>query len=140
MGVFDKWKNLFKSSASSGTGLGNPYSMEYAELQDSLNTSGSANAGKVDLGLGNGVGSSGTSATTLGLENSTWSGLGSLATLGVGGLNAWTGMKQLDLAEDTFDFNKLDANRTYEMAKDAYDKNVARAGSIGTQMNKGKVG
>lgn len=78
--------------------------------------------------------------TTLGLDNSTWSGLGSLGTLGAAGLNAWTGMKQLDLAEDTFNFNKLDANRTYEMAKDAYDKNVARAGSIGTQMNAGKVG
>ena len=113
--------------------------MEYAELQDSLNTTGSANAGKADLGIGSGVGSSGTGATTLGLGNDTWGALGSIGKIGAGLGQAWLGNKQLGLAEDAFAFNKMDKNRTYEMAKDAYDKNVARAGNIGAQMNKGKV-
>lgn len=130
------WKNIFSSSNKSDTGLGNLYSMEYAEAQDALNSSGSTNAGKVDLGLGNGVGSSGTNAQ----GNDTWGTIGTIGKIGVGLGQTWLGAKQLKAAEKAFDYNVMDKNRTYAMAKDAYDKNVARAGSIGKQMNAGKVG
>lgn len=82
----------------------------------------------------------GSNNTTLGVGNDTWGTIGTIGQIGLGGLNALTGMKQMKLAKDAFNFNVMDKNRTYEMAKDAYDKNVARAGSIGKQMNAGKVG
>ena len=49
------------------------------------------------------------------------------------------GYKNLGLAEDTFAFNKDMMNKQYAMAKDDYDRQVARSSSIGTQMNAGKV-
>lgn len=80
------------------------------------------------------------SNSTLGMDNSTWGTLGNVAKIGTGLGELWTGYKQLGLKEDEFKYNKMDADRTYAMAKDAYDKNVARASSIGGQMNAGKVG
>lgn len=77
--------------------------------------------------------------TTFGLENKTWGNIGTGLQLGTGLFNAYTGYKQLGLAEDTFNFNKDMAQKEYAMAKDAYDKQVKRASSIGDQMQAGKV-
>ena len=77
--------------------------------------------------------------TTLGLNNSTWGTIGTIGQLGTGLANAYMGYKNLGLAEDTFAFNKDMMNKQYAMAKDDYDRQVARSSSIGTQMNAGKV-
>lgn len=70
------------------------------------------------------------------------SGLGSLGNIatGISGLaSAFAGLKQLGLAEDAFKFNKSAKEKELAMAQDAYDKNVARAKSVGDQMRAGKV-
>lgn len=72
----------------------------------------------------------GMNMNTIGTGFNIASGLGSL----------YLGNKQLGLAEDKFAYDKDMMNKQYAMAKDAYDKQVARAGSIGSQMNAGKVG
>lgn len=66
--------------------------------------------------------------------------LGNLAS-GIGGLaSSFAAFKQLGLAEDAFKFNKEMKEKEYAMAKDAYDRNVKRATSIGDQMRAGSVG
>ena len=86
----------------------------------------------------------GTTTGQLGLANSGFldsigglKGLGTIAGIGGGLANALLGYKQLGLQEDAFDFNKAMKEKEYRMAKDAYDKNVARAKSIGEQMRSG---
>lgn len=74
-----------------------------------------------------------------GMSDTTWGNIGTLGNLALGGLAAYTNMQQLGLAKDAFKFNKDLKNKEYAMAKDAYDRNVARAKSIGNQMNAGKV-
>lgn len=64
----------------------------------------------------------------------------SIGDLAMKGLGAWTAMEQLDLAKDAFNYNKMDRDRAYNMSKDAYDREVKRADSIGSQMQAGKVG
>ena len=63
--------------------------------------------------------------------------------LGIEGLSAignyFNASKANKLAEKGLAFNMDMANKQYAMAKDAYDKNVARAKSVGDQMNAGKV-
>ena len=78
-------------------------------------------------------------AEGFGMNTGTLKGLGSIGNIaqGVGGL--YLGSKQLGLAKDKFAFDKDMVNKQYAMAKDAYDKQVARANSIGSQMNAGKV-
>jgi hypothetical protein len=76
----------------------------------------------------------------LDLAATNMSGLGSIGNIASGLGSLYLGNKQLGLAEDTFAFNKDMQNKQYAMAKDAYDKNVARAASVGSQMNAGKVG
>lgn len=49
------------------------------------------------------------------------------------------GYKQLGLGKDKFAFDKDMMNKQYAMAKDAYDKNIQRSDSIGSQMSSGKV-
>lgn len=66
--------------------------------------------------------------------------LGDFAGLAGGLANTFAGFKQLGLAEDAFNFNKGMKEKEYAMAKDAYDRNVARAKSVGDQMRAGKVG
>jgi hypothetical protein len=57
-----------------------------------------------------------------------------------GGLaNAYIGYKNYGLQKDKFAFEKDMANKEYAMAKDAYDRNVKRAGSVGSQMQAGAV-
>ncbi len=75
----------------------------------------------------------------LGLDNSTWDGIGSGIQIGTGLMNAFTGMKQLGLQKDAFNFNKQMQEKQFGLAKDAYDRAVKRADSIGSQMNAGKV-
>lgn len=65
--------------------------------------------------------------------------LGDLAGLAGSLANTFAGFKQLGLAEDTFNFNKAMKEKEYAMAKDAYDRNVKRATSIGNQMRAGGV-
>lgn len=60
---------------------------------------------------------------------------------GIGDLaNAWTGYQQLGLAKKAFNFNRDMKEKEYAMAKDAYDRQVNRANSIGSQMQAGRVG
>lgn len=75
-----------------------------------------------------------------GMNQGTMQGLGQLGSLAQGLGSLYLGNKQLGLAEDTFAYNKEMKNKEYAMAKDSYDKSVARAADIGAQMNQGKVG
>lgn len=125
------WDSLFGGNKTSSGA--DPYSFEYAEYQDYLNSSGNNNAGLSNLGLaGSEVGGSKTTGSSLGA-------LGTSLDLGMKGLNAWTGYKELGLKEDAFNFNKQMQEKQYGLAKEAYDRSVARADSIGKQMQEGKV-
>ena len=75
-----------------------------------------------------------------GLNKGTMKGLGSIGDIASGLGSLYLGSKQLGLAEDTAAFNKDMLTKQYNMAKDAYDKQTARASSIGLQMQTGKVG
>lgn len=75
-----------------------------------------------------------------GFNKGTMQGLGSIGQIGAGLGSLFLGAKQLGLAEDKFKFDKDMLNKQYAMAKDAYDRQTARATSIGDQMNAGKVG
>ena len=75
-----------------------------------------------------------------GLNTGTMKGLGSIGDMASGLGSLYLGSKQLGLAEDTAAFNKDMLTKQYNMAKDAYDKQTARASSIGSQMQAGKVG
>jgi len=79
------------------------------------------------------------SARLFGLGKNTWSNIGTMGNLALGGLAAYTNWQQLGLAKKAFKFNKDMKQKEYAMAKDAYDRNVARAKSIGDQMRAGKV-
>ena len=78
-------------------------------------------------------------ADGFGMNQGTLEGLGSIGNIGVGLGKLFLGAKQLGLAEDKFAFDKDMLNKQYAMAKDAYDKQTARAASIGSQMQLGKV-
>ena len=77
--------------------------------------------------------------STLGVSNSTWGAVSDIASIGTGLAGAYLGNKQLNLAQDKFDFDKDMMQKQYGMAKDAYDKQVKRAAGIGAQMQAGKV-
>lgn len=66
--------------------------------------------------------------------------LGDMAGLAGSLANTFMGFKQLGLAEDAFNFNKDMKTKEYQMAKDAYDRNVRRAESISDQMRAGRAG
>lgn len=85
------------------------------------------------------TGSTGGGTGLFGLKDSTWGNIGTAGQLGLGLANTLTAMRQLELQKDAFAFNKDMKNKEYAMAKDAYDRNVARAASIGEQMRKGQV-
>jgi hypothetical protein len=88
-----------------------------------------------------GIGSIGTGPKTfLGLDQSTWGGLAAGGQLLSGAVGAYTGLEKLGLAKKVADYNMGMGDKQYAMAKDAYDRNVARATSISDQMAKGKVG
>lgn len=74
-----------------------------------------------------------------GMNAGTLKGLGSITDMaaGLGGL--FLGAKQLGLAKDKFAYDKQMMDKQYAMAKDSYDRQVARANNIGQQMNAGKV-
>lgn len=74
-----------------------------------------------------------------GLKNGTWGNIGTGVDAATGLASLYAGMQGLDLAKDQFNFNKDQANKQYAMAKDAYDRNVARADSIGNQMAAGSA-
>ena len=75
-----------------------------------------------------------------GITKGTWGDIGTVGNLGLGAISAYAGLKNLGLAEQTFNFNKGMTEKEYAMSKDAYDKNVARGQSISDQMAAGKVG
>lgn len=85
------------------------------------------------------AGSTGGDTGLFGLKDTTWGNIGMAGQLGLGLANTLTAMDQLRLQKDAFAFNKDMKNKEYAMAKDAYDRNVARAASIGEQMRKGQV-
>ena len=75
-------------------------------------------------------------------QSSGLAGLGAVKTgvdIGTGIGNLWLGYEQYGLNKDIYNTNKENAAKEYAMKKDAYDRNVARADSIGNQMNAGKV-
>lgn len=74
-----------------------------------------------------------------GMNQGTLKGLGTITDMaaGIGGLVL--GAKQLSLAKDKFAYDKQMMDKQYAMAKDSYDKQVARANNVGSQMNAGKV-
>jgi hypothetical protein len=74
--------------------------------------------------------------TFLGLEQGTWGGLGAAGQLLGGAIGAYTGLENLGLARKALDYNMAMGDKQYAMAKDAYDRNVARAEHIGNQMNR----
>jgi hypothetical protein len=78
--------------------------------------------------------------TFLGLDQSTWGGLAAGGQLLGGAIGAYTSLENLGLAKKVADYNMSMGDKQYAMAKDAYDRNVARATSISDQMAKGKVG
>lgn len=75
-----------------------------------------------------------------GMNKDTMGSLGKLGTLAGGLADSFMAYKQMGLAEDAFNFNKDMAMKEYNMTKDAYDRNVKRAKSIGDQMRAGGVG
>lgn len=89
--------------------------------------------------LSGGTGSTGGDTGLFGLKDTTWGNIGMAGQLGLGLANTITAMDQLNLQKEAFGFNKDMKNKEYSMAKDAYDRNVARAASIGEQMRKGQV-
>lgn len=74
-----------------------------------------------------------------GLKNGTWGNIGTGVNAVTGLASLYAGLQGLDLARDQLNFNKDQANKQYTMAKDAYDRNVARADSIGNQMAAGSA-
>jgi hypothetical protein len=78
--------------------------------------------------------------TFLGLDQSTWGGLAAGGQLLGGAIDAYSKLEELGLAKKVADHNMAMSDKQYSMAKDAYDRNVARATSISDQMAKGKVG
>ncbi len=125
------------------TGLAENFGNSLGSNGRSYNYSGSSMADRrgntIRDGASSGLGGIGSDTTGGGfLDN--LSGWGDLAA-GLGGLaSSFAAYKQLGLAEDTFKFNKDMKTKEYAMAKDAYDKNVKRAASVGEQMRAGKVG
>ena len=108
--------------------------MTPSQLED-LSKSGFDFSSTVNSGLGSSIfGSKG-----FGMNQGTLQGLGSISNIlgGLGGI--YLGSKQLGLAKDKFAYDKDMMNKQYAMAKDSYDKQVARANSIDKQMNAGKV-
>jgi hypothetical protein len=88
-----------------------------------------------------GINSTGANPKTfLGLDQSTWGGLAAGGQLLGGAVGAYTALENLGLAKKVADYNMSMGDKQYAMAKDAYDRNVARATSISDQMAKGKVG
>lgn len=75
-----------------------------------------------------------------GLNGDTWGTIGDVGNLGLGLAETLAGFDQLALAKKITNANIRDKDRAYAMAKDAYDRNKARADSISSQMNAGKVG
>lgn len=94
--------------------------------------------GNVDLGAAQGLAEDSVNinndSTFLGMDNNQWKGAGTLADIGMGAMQTWTAMQQLGLAKDAFKFNKDMKQKEYGMARDAYDKNVARRESVSNQM------
>lgn len=125
--------NLF----GGGGGLYTPTTSEMSGIADSYNALGGVSGTGMDFK---------TWTNTQGINSSPSTGLGDLSGLqgigaglqGLGALaGAFTGMKNYKLAKDSLSFNKDMAQKEYAMAKDAYDKNVARSKSIGEQMRAG---
>jgi len=68
-------------------------------------------------------------------------GLGLGAVKGATGLaNAYTGFKNLELAEDAFDFNKMAADREYAANKRKYENTLARTAAVDKHYGKKPVG
>ena len=87
----------------------------------------------------NGLKAPDTGSSFLGMNKGQW-GMASQGVNAVTGLaSLYAGMQGLDLARDQLNFNKDQANKQYAMAKDAYDRNVARADSIAAQMRAGSA-
>lgn len=74
-----------------------------------------------------------------GIDNQQWGNIGQAGQLGLGLANAYSGYKNMQLKRDAFDFNKDMKQKEYAMAKDAYDRQIRRATSIGDQMRAGQV-
>lgn len=74
-----------------------------------------------------------------GLKKGTWGDIGTGVNAVTGLASLYAGLQGLDLARDQLNFNKDQANKQYAMAKDAYDRNVTRADSIGKQMAAGSA-
>jgi hypothetical protein len=74
--------------------------------------------------------------TTFGLTDKQWGGLAVGGQL-LGGLTgAYVGLENLGLAKKQYALQEDMLNKQYNMAKDAYDRNVKRAEHIGNQMNR----
>ena len=123
-------RDALKSNTNYGTGLGAQAYENY--LTSSIGNNSLPKTSDV-LELANREG-------LFGISQGNWGNIGTGAQALSGLANVYGNLKQLGLAEDTFNFNKDMANKQYAMAKDAYDRNVARADSISKQMAAGKVG
>lgn len=83
---------------------------------------------------------SSTDSGMFGLKDSTWGNIGTIGQLGLGALSAYTNWGQLELAKDAFSYNKEMKDKEYAMAKDAYDRRIAKGTSITEQINAGATG
>lgn len=110
--------------------LGNPTSLpDLSMLQNAANSVNPITEGSIMDSLNNFFKN----------NEATFDTLVDLGGLASGLADSYKGLKQLGLAEDTFNFNKSMKEKEYSMAKDAYDRNVARADSISEQMRAGQA-
>ena len=77
--------------------------------------------------------------TTLGLTTDQWGNIGAIGDIGQGLAGLFMGKKMMDAEKARFEASKDLLGREYAMAKDAYDRQVKRAGDIGSQMRAGSV-
>jgi hypothetical protein len=78
-------------------------------------------------------------ADGFGFNKGTLQGLGQIGNLASGVAGIYLGNKQLGLAKDKFAFDKDMLTKQYNMAKDAYDRQVERTGNIDRKIQAGKA-
>lgn len=138
MASFGEWTNKMgidysKLNSSQQAGL----AQSYGNLASVGDTASMSNPVGSMTNLDKGMYLNNAGDTTLGLDNGTWGNIGAGLNIAQGLAGLYLGNKQLGLAEDQFAFNKDMATKEYDMAKDAYDRNVKRAEGIGAQMRAG---
>ncbi len=107
---------------------------QYAGAGDTWSVLDSKTGGVVDQSSTSMFGADG-----FGFNKGTLEGLGQIGDLVSGLSGIYLGNKQLGLAKDKFAFDKDMLTKQYDMAKDAYDRQVERTGNIDRKIQAGKA-